>query len=79
MAGYTSMESQEIFVDYSLYLGPDWEPEYEGASTLISKHISWMDMLAAIILYFPAFAARASARNMPLLGNIMESMSTIFI
>lgn len=79
LAGYTSMDSKEVYIDYSSFLGPEWKPEYEGASTLVSKHISWMDMLAAVVLYFPAFTARASGRNMPLLGNIMESMSTIFI
>ena len=79
LAGYTYVESEECKVDYKEFLGPDWEPEYEGASTLISKHISWMDMLAAITLYFPAFTARASSRNFPLIGTIMNCMSTIFI
>lgn len=48
LAGYTSIETVKSSVDYSIYLGQQWEPEWEGASTLISKHISWMDMLVAI-------------------------------
>jgi hypothetical protein len=28
--------------DYSPYLGPDFKPEYEGASTIIGNHASWL-------------------------------------
>ena len=79
LAGYTSIETKETHVDYTPYLGPEWEPEFSGASTLISNHTSWMDSLAAIIFYFPAFAARSTGKTMPLVGNLMETMSTLWI
>jgi 1-acyl-sn-glycerol-3-phosphate acyltransferase len=79
LAGYTSLETSETFVDYSPYLGPEWVANYSGASTLISNHTSWMDSLTAIILYFPTFVARSTGKTMPIIGNIMDAMSTIWI
>ena len=30
--------------DYSKWLGPDWKPEWSGASTIVSNHVSWLDI-----------------------------------
>ena len=37
-AGVAWIKVERPPVDYSKYLGPDWTPKYEGASTLISNH-----------------------------------------
>lgn len=37
---HISIERPDI--DYAKYLGPDWEKTYEGESTLINNHSSWM-------------------------------------
>ena len=38
-------------VDYSKYLGPDWSPTYEGASTYVVNHSSWMVSLCFLMIY----------------------------
>ena len=77
--GYTSVVNEKYLVDYSQFLGPDWEPEWEGASTLISKHISWIDIIVAFYLYYPMFTATARIRDMLWLGNIAKFLNIIFI
>ncbi len=37
-AGVVWIKVERPEADYSKYLGPDWKPTYEGASTLISNH-----------------------------------------
>jgi hypothetical protein len=32
-------------IDYSVYLGPDWEPSYENASTYVVNHSIWIVIL----------------------------------
>ena len=79
LVGFTSLTTSKSDIDYKKYLGPDWTPEWEGASTLVCNHTSWIDILVAVYFHYPSFASRASARNIPLLGDIMVAMSTIFI
>lgn len=49
------MTTEDQQTDYSKYLGPDWEPEFDGASTLIFNHTTWMDILVGMCLDMPAF------------------------
>mgnify|MGYP001105420165 CR=1 FL=1 len=32
-------------VDYTKYLGPDWEPEYERPGSIVSNHQCWLDIM----------------------------------
>ena len=42
--GYTKFNCVfEVGADYSDYLGPDWEPEWSGASTIVANHASYVD------------------------------------
>ena len=40
--GMYNYKYEKVKVDYSKYLGPDWKPEYEGTSTIVCNHSSWM-------------------------------------
>jgi len=40
------IDIQRPSVDYKKYLGPEWTPKYRGASSVISNHSSWLDILA---------------------------------
>jgi 1-acyl-sn-glycerol-3-phosphate acyltransferase len=79
MAGWTRSKTTFADIDYSEYLGPDWKKEYEGASTLVSNHVSWFDTCFAIVYYFPTIVARETLSTTPFIGSVLKSMSTIFL
>ena len=56
--------------DYKRWLGPDWKPTFEGASTIVSNHVCHMDILLVMSVLFPSFMAKASIRNFPFVGYI---------
>ena len=41
--GFSRSTTQRVQVDYSKFLGPNNEMEFEGASTIVSNHASWID------------------------------------
>jgi len=79
MCGYTRTHTTFADIDYTEYLGSDWKLEYEGASTLISNHVSWIDTCFAIVYYFPTIVARESLQKTPFIGSVLRAMATIFI
>ena len=44
--------------DYRKWLGPDWKPEWNGASTIVSNHVSWMDIIITIAYFHPSCVAK---------------------
>ena len=41
-------EYEEVVVDYSAYLGPDYKTQYDESiktSTIVSNHVSWHDTM----------------------------------
>jgi hypothetical protein len=40
-AGVVWIKVERPKIDYKQFLGPDWKPKYEGASTLLFNHTSW--------------------------------------
>ena len=79
MAGWTTKTTTFADIDYSEYLGPEWKQEYEGASTLVSNHVSWFDVAFAIVYYFPVIASRETIRTTPFIGSVFRAMNAIFI
>lgn len=79
MAGWTRSEVINADVDYSEYLGPDWKKEYNGASTLVSNHISFIDTVYAIYYYYPTIVSRESSKNIPFAGAALKAMNTVFV
>ena len=41
IAGISYIDIERPSIDYRIYLGPDWTPTYEGASTLVFNHACW--------------------------------------
>lgn len=78
-AGWTRTNTTFADIDYSEYLGPDWKKEYEGASTLISNHVSWFDTCFAIVYYFPTLVAEVALNELAFIGSGLRAMSTIFL
>ena len=64
--------------DYRKWLGPDWQPEFEGASTLVSNHVCHMDILLAMSVFFPSFMSKESVRNYPFVGCIAVAIDCQF-
>lgn len=80
-AGLFKITHERVKVDYSKYLGPDWQPTYTGASTYVSNHSCWLDILICNITKdFPIYTAKTGIKNWPLVGIIAErACETYFI
>jgi len=65
--------------DYSKWLGPDWKPEFDGASAIVPNHVCWMDICSVISLVFPRFIGKTSVKNYPIIGSIGVAMNSFFI
>jgi len=57
-------------MDYSEYLGPDWEMTYEGYGTVISNHQSYVDILAHKYWRMPCHVAKEGTKKIPFVGKI---------
>jgi hypothetical protein len=82
MAGvYTKQEIDTEF-DYEPYLGPDYRNElekYPHLPTYICNHVSFLDIIAMIKYYCPAFAAKRPLKDVPVLGILCQYLGCIFI
>ena len=79
MAGWTRSETIFADLDYSEYLGPGWKKEYDGASTLVSNHVSFLDTVFAIYYYYPTIVSRESSKHIPFVGAGLKAMNTVFV
>jgi 1-acyl-sn-glycerol-3-phosphate acyltransferase len=59
-------------VDYKPYLGPDWVPTYEGASTIVANHSGWCDIVLITLMKFPSFTPKLGIKNWPFIGQICD-------
>lgn len=64
--------------DYTKWLGPDWQPSWENPSTIVSNHVSWMDILVALIFFCPSFLSKKSVRQYPGVGRIAVAIDCVF-
>ena len=44
--------------DYTKWLGPDWKPEWTGASTIVSNHVSWMEIMISKAYFNVSFVGK---------------------
>ena len=66
--------------DYKKWLGPDWKPEWTGSGTLVANHINgFLDVLLAMCIFYPAFAAKKSMKNFPFVGTILHANDPILV
>lgn len=68
--------------DYTEYLGPDYKKtnkKTKRVSTIISNHTSWLDPVVFIKTLRPAFSPSAEFRHLPLVGNLIDALDSIYI
>jgi len=71
-----------IDADYSFYLGNDYkknEKKIIRTSTIISNHVSWLDPVIMIKNIRPAFSPSIEFKNLPLLGNLIDALDSIYV
>lgn len=68
-------------VDYSKWLGPDWKPEYDGASMIISNHTGWTEIFSAFFFIrpMPGFVAKQGVYGIPSVGLIAAAVGSHFM
>ena len=79
LIGYPFINTKKSNICYKQYLGPDWEPKWSGASTLVANHSTWYDGLVAIYLYYPALTVLATIKWYPVAGKLLRAINTVFI
>jgi 1-acyl-sn-glycerol-3-phosphate acyltransferase len=65
--------------DYTKWLGPDWKPEWTGASTIVSNHVCWMDIVVSLAYFKASFVSKKSVRDMPGIGKIASAIDCLFL
>jgi 1-acyl-sn-glycerol-3-phosphate acyltransferase len=73
------VETKRPKVCYKKYLGPDWEPSYEGFSTRVGNHSSWADVLVQMYHQPPSFVSKDSVLKIPFIGKIAEICGSLFL
>lgn len=67
-------------VDYSQYLGPDYDKEGEKRpSTIVCNHCSWIDAHTLYIWYQISFVLDAGFRGAPIMGQLASMMGSIYV
>lgn len=67
-------------VDYRPFLGPDWTPEYTGASTIVANHSCYLDICIITVLKFPSFTPKSGIKNWPFIGQVCDLVfNSLFI
>jgi 1-acyl-sn-glycerol-3-phosphate acyltransferase len=66
-------------IDYKKYLGSDWKPKYEGASTMVFNHTSWIDILVGMYWNMPSFLSQHYVRNYPGVGRIADLLQSLYL
>ena len=81
MEGFIRIDTVRVYnVDYKEYLGPDWKPEWEGASTIVSNHSTWLDGIFATYQYCCRMTIQAKVVNKyPFATRIANTMGAIAI
>ena len=79
--GYYSVTRNRPEVDYSKWLGPDWEPSYDGASILISNHTGFNEILNTFLFIrpMPGFIAKHGVKQVPSIGPLATSVGSVFM
>eukprot|EP00356_Strombidium_inclinatum_P008205 CAMPEP_0170491306 /NCGR_PEP_ID=MMETSP0208-20121228/10760_1 /TAXON_ID=197538 /ORGANISM="Strombidium inclinatum, Strain S3" /LENGTH=326 /DNA_ID=CAMNT_0010766859 /DNA_START=84 /DNA_END=1064 /DNA_ORIENTATION=+ len=78
MKGPGSVNVKTMKVDYSKYLGPDWEMDFDSPGTVVSNHVSWGDIIFHMIRQPPAFIGKASIKDIPFAGSIFKKCGCMF-
>lgn len=79
--GCVSFKSYRPKVDYRKWLGPDWTPQYEGATMYVSNHTNWSEVFNTFLFVrpMPGFIAKQGVKEIPSIGAIATSIGTLFL
>lgn len=81
LLGCLFINIQNVFVDYSEYLGPEWTKEkaYWGkAGSTVVNHQSWIDILVNMYRQLPSHVAKAATTKIPFVGGVAEASGCLF-
>ena len=72
--GMVWVQKKRVSVDYSSYLGPTWNPKFDGAGTYVCNHNTFSDILLQLILCdpIPGYLAKTEVRDLFFVGYISE-------
>lgn len=77
--GTLFVNTEDVEADYSKYLGPDWKPTLENASTIISNHQSIQDILVHMLKQEPSHVAKSSIKKVPFAGPVTMAVGSLFV
>ena len=66
-------------IDYREYLGPDWKPSYDNASSKVANHQAWTDTPVIMQWNCGAFIAKDAVRRMPFVGTVATLCGSLYI
>ena len=67
------------YFDYSKYLGPDWKPSHDGASSVCCNHQSWLDIIVMMYNQPPSHVAKEGTKNIPGVGYISKAAGCLYL
>lgn len=74
LMGYLWIKVERPQVNWEKYLGKDWNPTYEGASTYVSNHTSYIDIFFYLQWDIPCYLSKQGVQKYPLIGKIAEGI-----
>ena len=74
---WTHYERPEIC--YKEYLGPDWKPSYENASSKVINHQAWVDSAVIMQWNCGAYIAKDAVRKLPFAGTVATLCGSLYI
>ena len=78
MCGFFYVHEEHPEVDYTKWLGKDY-PKPKNVVTFIGNHSSYMDSIYMVWRAWPAFVAKIELRTVPIFGQCMVAMRTLFL
>jgi 1-acyl-sn-glycerol-3-phosphate acyltransferase len=60
----------EVEGDYTAFLGKGYEKNCDNVPTIVSNHVSWLDLPIFLWKEFPAFVAKAEIKNVPVINQL---------
>lgn len=71
---------EEIDVDYSKYLGPDWKPDKnKKATAIVSNHQSWLDIMINMFYQSPSHVAKEGTKKIPFVGHCATMFGCLYV
>ena len=76
------IDKKERNVDYSYYLGPDYQKQQtvtKKPGVIVCNHLTWLDSVILIVAFYTGFVAKAEILKVPLLNKTISGLQSVFI